>query len=586
MRLGMWISITVLTLLLFSRAGWAADANDWVGTWELVSGTYDGSVIANLNATLWFVSGSSYQAHFENGTDVGDVRKGAYELIDGTFQSNADDGFIKLDGKNFGYACCPYQTTWRTDIVAHNEAFNQWGATALGFNDPLIDQVGDQIFLTSTDGKADLIYQKVSDSIDLVIQHHVSQISLSRTRHYGGEGDSLAYQFDADLVVSSDVNSVVMVVPGGDQYELKLVATPGGSNFHYHEESSLSSELDQFMAGEYQFWITTTDGHAGGTTVSYQTAEGTPLSPVTQQPQLIYPTPVATDVPINVVFVFTAPSDPNWTTDLQWGPALGGALAGQAIGLTATESTYGPVTLQPGTPYRLIMMIKNARQGDNSDGISYHIAMSAEAEAVFTTKGTVSIPDQALMAAVQSVLDVNIIFTDDLLRLTQLDLPDAGVQDLTGLEAAANLETLNLAGNGIVDVTPLSGLTHLKTLGLSDNQIVDLSSLAGLTALEELGLKNNQIKDLQPLQDLTSLKRLNAAGNQIEDVTALQGLIRLEVLRLNNNKITNVHPLLGLNHLVYLDLLNNSLAVEACTDIAALRSMIAGTLLTDLSCSN
>ena len=64
---------------------------------------------------------------------------------------------------------------------------------------------------------------------------------------------------------------------------------------------------------------------------------------------------------------------------------------------------------------------------------------------------------------------------------------------------------------------PLAGLTSLTELQLYDNNIADLTPLAGLTKLEKLMLYDNQITDVTPLAGLTNLKDLGIWFNPIPD---------------------------------------------------------------------
>jgi Leucine-rich repeat (LRR) protein len=94
---------------------------------------------------------------------------------------------------------------------------------------------------------------------------------------------------------------------------------------------------------------------------------------------------------------------------------------------------------------------------------------------------------------------------------------------------------LNLADKGIADLTPLAKLTSLTKLDLYKNQITDLTPLTGLVRLEELGLGSNQIADLTPLAGLISLRELRLYNNDIADPTPLLGLKQLEHLNLEDN---------------------------------------------------
>jgi len=87
----------------------------------------------------------------------------------------------------------------------------------------------------------------------------------------------------------------------------------------------------------------------------------------------------------------------------------------------------------------------------------------------------------------------------ELEKLTEVNAEDRNINDLTGLEHAAQLTMLNLSKNDISDITPLAQLTQLKKLYLRYNQVRDVTSLAGLISLEELYLRNNPIESKSPL---------------------------------------------------------------------------------------
>ena len=127
-----------------------------------------------------------------------------------------------------------------------------------------------------------------------------------------------------------------------------------------------------------------------------------------------------------------------------------------------------------------------------------------------------------------------------LARLTELELSDEEITDLTGLEHATQLADLDLSYNQISDVTPLAHLTQLIYLDLSDNQISDITPLAQLTQLTRLELDRNQINDISPLAQLTQLTELTLWENQISDISPLVGLSSLRWLSLTSNQIRDV----------------------------------------------
>ena len=145
----------------------------------------------------------------------------------------------------------------------------------------------------------------------------------------------------------------------------------------------------------------------------------------------------------------------------------------------------------------------------------------------------------------------------DMLALTRLEVPNANIRDLTGIEHAHNLTGLTLWNNAITDVAPLASLTQLTSLRLNDNTISDVSALAGLAQLKSLSLAGNAIVDASPLVGLTQLTSLALYNNDISDVSDLAGLTQLTSLYLGSNSIFDVSPLSGLIQLTYLDIQGN-----------------------------
>jgi internalin A len=107
--------------------------------------------------------------------------------------------------------------------------------------------------------------------------------------------------------------------------------------------------------------------------------------------------------------------------------------------------------------------------------------------------------DANLKAAVEVALGVSDPTPTDMLSLTQLGVSGKGIQSLTGLEDATNLDTLNTRGNSISDISALAGMANLGKLNLEQNQISDISPLSALTCLWYVNLLNNPGQQVWPL---------------------------------------------------------------------------------------
>ena len=200
----------------------------------------------------------------------------------------------------------------------------------------------------------------------------------------------------------------------------------------------------------------------------------------------------------------------------------------------------------------------------------------------------VHIPESSLRAAIEGALGITAglpITVDDMKKLTELEVIDADISVLTGLELAINLRVLDLSGNVITDISALSDLTKLTELYLSDNAIADITPLVGLTNLALLGLNGNAITDVSPLASLTNLVALGLNGNKITDISLLSDLTNLEWLGLNGNAIANISPLASLTNLVVLVLHGNAIAdISPLSSLTNLELLGAGSnLITDIS---
>ena len=171
---------------------------------------------------------------------------------------------------------------------------------------------------------------------------------------------------------------------------------------------------------------------------------------------------------------------------------------------------------------------------------------------VTTNTFAVEIPDPNLREAIRETLQLPAgqpITQQQMLLLENLDIEQAGITDLTGLEYATNLGSLQAWLNPISDLTPLTHLTNLIYLDLTECQIVDITPLAHLIRLQSLHISSNQIVDIEPLANLTQLQEISLHHNQIEDISSLTNLIQLEALWLDGNRVHDITTLSNLTKL-------------------------------------
>mgnify|MGYP000845700731 FL=1 len=181
--------------------------------------------------------------------------------------------------------------------------------------------------------------------------------------------------------------------------------------------------------------------------------------------------------------------------------------------------------------------------GSASKADTAHAAQTAEADTK-SDNSAVSIPDARLKAAINKSLSETLgarrgaaqdVTAGEMQKLTGLSLilpgdaaDDRKATDLTGLEAATNLDWLAIDGNKVKSLAPLAKLTKLTSLTAYSNQIESLDPIAGLTNLKLVMVSGNPIASTKPLAKLTQLKRVALSGKDdfvldIADVAASKG---------------------------------------------------------------
>ena len=189
----------------------------------------------------------------------------------------------------------------------------------------------------------------------------------------------------------------------------------------------------------------------------------------------------------------------------------------------------------------------------------------------------VDIPDPNLRTAIATTLGKlpsDPILQGSMAHLTSLEVWDADIIHLTGLEGATNLTELVLGGNNVSDISALTGLTNLTGLVLWGNNVSDISAVSGLTKLTRLFLDNNNISDISAVSGLTKLTGLFLGGNNVSDISMVAGLTNLTELDLGGNNVSDISAVSGLTKLTGLFLWDINVS-----DI----SMVAGlTNLTEL----
>lgn len=155
------------------------------------------------------------------------------------------------------------------------------------------------------------------------------------------------------------------------------------------------------------------------------------------------------------------------------------------------------------------------------------------------------------------------------------DNVNRGIDDITGLEHAVNLEWVDLSENTIDDLSPIKNATHIKWLELDRNNIANLEPLSNLKELEHLNIYNNAgITNLTPISQLKTLKWIDmhhcSRGIDPLNVEVLANLENLEYLSIETNLVEDISFVKSLKKLSTFSCNNTFVTdVDAVQDLAA-----------------
>lgn len=204
-------------------------------------------------------------------------------------------------------------------------------------------------------------------------------------------------------------------------------------------------------------------------------------------------------------------------------------------------------------------------RADNSEGMG---DWSPAGKGRPLAPGEVAVPDSNLRSVLAEALGKpgpdSPIYADDMASLTVLSASSRRVENLEGIQHAANLQVLFLGYNLISDISPLSGLTGLRRLWINSDPISDasggISALISLNALEDLHLQTVNVTDFSPLSSLSNLKTLFLGhGSNAPEISLLSGLADLEILYFTFSGLSDIAPLALLAKLHLLDLRGNNI---------------------------
>jgi len=104
--------------------------------------------------------------------------------------------------------------------------------------------------------------------------------------------------------------------------------------------------------------------------------------------------------------------------------------------------------------------------------------------------------------------------------LKRLSLHNTGIKDLYMLSNCPDLETLKICETGAIDISPIEKLPYLKSLNLEDFEIKGVEMLNELPGVESLSLCNVNIKHF-PFYKFPNIQEFNCRSVKIESMNEL-----------------------------------------------------------------
>jgi len=217
------------------------------------------------------------------------------------------------------------------------------------------------------------------------ISDHVFLVEMSKEWDYETPGESLHYDFDVVLFTDGTVQSASFTTPAGEPPYL-LPWNSNDQGWSYHAEYSTPDDLDVYGPGDYLFTIEYIGGSTDTTAIPYEVPGGGEITQVVQEPVMTYPTHGQIEVPANLTlqweqYIGTVANGIGIDVEPQGGPGLEVQVSLDDLSL----SSYGPINLTPGRPYKIQFTFDHAYHGFNEDGIEYVVDADSESKIFFTT---------------------------------------------------------------------------------------------------------------------------------------------------------------------------------------------------------
>jgi len=161
-------------------------------------------------------------------------------------------------------------------------------------------------------------------------------------------------------------------------------------------------------------------------------------------------------------------------------------------------------------------------------------------------------------------------FDDPILEAEIRDQLGKGPDDIVFGNEMLAITEIDLVGAGLYDLFPLHYATNMSVLRVSDNSIASLQIFTYMldrTNIKEVYVDNNLIAYFDPLALCPNIDKFWGHNNRMENIDFVTGWTAPSGMKLNGNPLRDISPLLDTNWPppVLIDVRNCPLNVNSCT---------------------
>ena len=121
--------------------------------------------------------------------------------------------------------------------------------------------------------------------------------------------------------------------------------------------------------------------------------------------------------------------------------------------------------------------------------------------------------------------------------LETLNVPEAGLHDLSVIATLHRIKTLDISGNPIASLLPLAKLNQLEVLKASATLINKMELLPTFPGLLRLELASGPLEHLDGIERYALLRHLDVSGSKVRRLKPLEKMFGLKTLKVFNTRV-------------------------------------------------